>query len=158
MYHQSGVLNFSISLIVASANIIVLRIGTRVKKYLCLLLKYFIAISIYLDPEIFFDFGDKVAVTSIIDRGPPSIVHNSLILSYLLGILFFLDHMGHHILRVTPGRGMNSMGPKIWRDWKIKKVLNKKEEKTPDGLITGTVYIYLLKEFIQYWSAEFNTA
>lgn len=112
-YHQSGVLNFSISLIVASANIIVLRIETRVKN---IFKKFFKAISIYLDPEIFFDFGDKVAVTSIIDRGPPSIVHNSLILSYLLGILFFLDHMGHHILRVTPGRGMNSMGPKIWRD------------------------------------------
>lgn len=150
MYNQSGVLNFSISLIVASANIIVLRIETRVKKYLYCLLKFFKAISIYLDPEIFFDFGDKVAVTSIIDRGPPSKVHNSLILSYLLGILFFLDHMGHHILRVTPGRGMNSMGPKIWRDWKIKKVLYKKEEKTTHGLITGTVYNIDLQNSIQH--------
>lgn len=135
-------------LIVVFVNIIVLRIEIRVKKYFYRLLKFFKVIFIYLDFEIFFDFGDKVVVIFIIDRGFFSIVYNFFIFSYFFGILFFLDYMGYYIFRVILGRGMNFMGFKIWRDWKIKKVLNKKEEKIIYGLIIGMVYIYLLKEFI----------
>lgn len=125
-----------------------MRIEIRVEKYFYRLLKFFKVIFIYLDFEIFFDFGDKVVVIFIIDRGFFSIVYNFFIFSYFFGILFFLDYMGYYIFRVILGRGMNFMGFKIWRDWKIKKVLNKKEEKIIHGLIIGTVYIYLLKEFI----------
>lgn len=135
-------------LIVVFVNIIVLRIEIRVKKYFYRLLKFFKVIFIYLDFEIFFDFGDKVVVIFIIDRGFFSIVYNFFIFSYFFGILFFLDYMGYYIFRVILGRGMNFMGFKIWRDWKIKKVLYKKEEKILYGLIIGTLYIYLLKIFI----------
>lgn len=135
-------------LIVVFVNIIVLRIEIRVKKYFYCLLKFFKVIFIYLDFEIFFDFGDKVVVIFIIDRGFFSKVYNFFIFSYFFGILFFLDYMGYYIFRVILGRGMNFMGFKIWRDWKIKKVLYKKEEKIIYGLIIGMVYIYLIKEFI----------
>lgn len=128
-------------LIVVFVNIIVLRIEIRVKKYFYRLLKFFKVIFIYLDFEIFFDFGDKVVVIFIIDRGFFSIVYNFFIFSYFFGILFFLDYMGYYIFRVILGRGMNFMGFKIWRDWKIKKVLlYKKEEKIIYGLIIGMVY------------------
>lgn len=127
-------------LIVVFVNIIVLRIEIRVKKYFYCLLKFFKVIFIYLDFEIFFDFGDKVVVIFIIDRGFFSKVYNFFIFSYFFGILFFLDYMGYYIFRVILGRGMNFMGFKIWRDWKIKKVLYKKEEKIIYGLIIGMVY------------------
>lgn len=127
-------------LIVVFVNIIVLRIEIRVKKYFYRLLKFFKVIFIYLDFKIFFDFGDKVVVIFIIDRGFFSIVYNFFIFSYFFGILFFLDYMGYYIFRVILGRGMNFMGFKIWRDWKIKKVLYKKEEKIIYGLIIGIVY------------------
>lgn len=127
-------------LIVVFVNIIVLRIEIRVKKYFYCLLKFFKVIFIYLDFEIFFDFGDKVVVIFIIDRGFFSIVYNFFIFSYFFGILFFLDYMGYYIFRVILGRGMNFMGFKIWRDWKIKKVIYKKEEKIIYGLIIGMVY------------------
>lgn len=103
-------------LIVVFVNIIVLRIEIRVKKYFYCLLKFFKVIFIYLDFEIFFDFGDKVVVIFIIDRGFFSIVYNFFIFSYFFGILFFLDYMGYYIFRVILGRGMNFMGFKIWRD------------------------------------------